>query len=120
MKRNAMKLTFKVCLFGGNSLAAKRRPLVKLPKLIPSLNQKFFLIICPKIFLFCIGMPENGNPVSQLVLRVAHPQKNAIFGSLKKNAILGPKGGKIVPQLTLGVHTISNLPTNRVKWRTAS
>jgi len=35
MKRNAMKLTFKVCLFGGNSLAAKQRPLVKQPKLIP-------------------------------------------------------------------------------------
>ncbi len=39
-------------------------------------------------------MPENGNPVSQLFLRVAHPQKKRNFWVPKKNAIFGSQGGE--------------------------
>ena len=57
-------------------------------------------------------MPENGNPVPQLLLRVAHPQKKRNFWVPKKNAIFGSQGGKDCAPI--------DLPTNRVKWRTAS
>ena len=78
---NAMKLTF-ACLaaiFGGETAAFGLST-----KTIPSLNQEFFLIIYSKIFLFCVGMPENGNPVPHLVLRVAHPLKKRNFWVPKK------------------------------------
>ena len=63
-------------------------------------------------------MAQNGTPVSQLFLRVAHPQKNAIFGSLKKRNFWVPifGGGKIVPPMDVGCFN----PTNRVKWRAAN
>ena len=94
MKHNAMKLTFKVCLFGGNFwrqfLAAKRRPLVCLPKLNPSFSQNSFWFIYSKIFLFCIGMPENGNPCASIVVEGCPSSKKRDFWVPKKTQFLGP------------------------------
>ena len=91
---NAMKLTF-ACLaaiFGGETAAFGLST-----KTIPSLNQEFFLIIYSKIFLFCVGMPENGNPCASIVVEgCPSSKKNAIFGSLKKRNFWVPifGGGK--------------------------
>ena len=65
IKHNAIKLTFAwlAAIFGGETAAFGLST-----KTIPSLNQEFFLIIYPKIFLFCIGMPENGNPCASIVV----------------------------------------------------
>ena len=54
--------------------------------------------------MFCIGMPENGNPWSQLVLRVAHPQKKRNFWVPKKRNFWVPifGGGRIVPPIDVG------------------
>ena len=76
---NAMKLTF-ACLaaiFGGETAAFGLST-----KTIPSLNQEFFLIIYSKIFLFCLGMPENGNPCASIVVEGCP--------SSKKTRFLGP------------------------------
>ena len=67
-------------------------------------------------------MPENGNPCASIVVEGCPSQKKRDFWVPKKNAIFGSQfleGERLCPQLTLGVHTISNLPTNRVKWRAA-
>ena len=97
-------------------MAAIRRPLVELPKLIPSNNQKIlFDFLSKNIFVLILGMPQNGNPVPQLVVGVAHPKKNAIFGSLKKRNFWVPRGERLCPNGCWVFHTISNLPTDRVK-----
>ena len=64
-------------------------------------------------------MPENGNPCASIVVEGCPSSKNAIFGSLKKNAIFGSQfseGEKIVPPMDVGCFN----PTNRVKWRAAN
>ena len=79
MKHNAMKLTF-ACLaviFGGETAAFGLSTKIK-----SILQPKFFLIIHSKIFLFCIGMPENGNPCASIVVEGCP--------SSKKTRFLGP------------------------------
>ena len=88
---NAMKLTF-ACLaaiFGGETAAFGLST-----KTIPSLNQEFFLIIYSKIFLFCIGMPENGNPCASIVVEGCPSSKKTQFLGPKKNAIFESQGGE--------------------------
>ena len=97
MKHNAMKLTF-ACLaaiFGGETAAFGLST-----KTIPSLNQEFFLIIYSKIFLFCLGMPENGNPCASIVVEGCPSSKKRDFWVPKKNAIFGSQfseGEKLCP-----------------------
>ena len=84
---NAMKLTF-ACLaaiFGGETAAFGLST-----KTIPSLNQEFFLIIYSKIFLFCVGMPENGNPCASIVVEGCPSSKKRDFWVPKKTQFLGP------------------------------
>ena len=74
---NAMKLTF-ACLaaiFGGETAAFGLST-----KTIPSLNQEFFLIIYSKISLFCIGMPEYGNPCASIVVEGCPSSKTRFLG----------------------------------------
>ena len=88
---NAMKLTF-ACLaaiFGGETAAFGLST-----KTIPSLNQEFFLIIYSKIFLFYLGMPENGNPCASIVVEGCPSSKKRNFWVPKKTQFSSPKGGK--------------------------
>ena len=79
IKHNAIKLTFAwlAAIFGGETAAFGLSTKIK-----SILQPKFFLIIYPKIFLFCIGMPENGNPCASIVVEGCP--------SSKKTRFLGP------------------------------
>ena len=119
IKHNAIKLTFAwlAAIFGGETaafgLSTKIKSILQPRILFNYLSKNIFVLYRyawkrqPLCLNCCWGLP---------ILK-----KNAISGSLKKRNFWVPifGGGKIVPQLTLSVHTISNLPTNRVKWRTA-
>ena len=88
---NAMKLTF-ACLaaiFGGETAAFGLSTKIK-----SILQPKFFLIMYPKIFLFCIGMPENGNPCASIVVEGCPSSKKRNFWVPKKTQFSSPKGGE--------------------------
>ena len=93
-----LKFACLAAIFGGDTAAfgwATKIDSIQQPKIL-------FDYLSKNIFVLILGMPQNGNPVSQSVVGVAHPKKRN-FWVPKKTQFLGPKGGKIVPQWTLGV-----------------
>ena len=76
-----MNLTLIFHLFGGKFFGGDTAAFGLATK-INSIPQPKILFdyLSKNIFVLILGMPQNGNPVSQLVVWVAHPKKTQFLG----------------------------------------